>query len=821
MQKSFSSKVLYFLCFSLLFSLVSTKVLAREGDDDNSNGHIRGTITTHDNKAAAYVLVQIKQLSKVTSTDDNGFFRLDNIKPGTYNVEISLVGYESVTKTVTVEARKTTPLNVQLQLSSLQLEEIKISTVQRKFGTESSESVGKMPLKNIENSQVYTTISKNLLADQLVYSVDDAMRNAPGVQLMWAATGRAGDGGAYYNSRGFIMQSTLRNGIAGVVTDGIDAANLETLEIIKGPSATLFGSTLTSYGGLVNRVIKKPYDHFGGNVSMSLGSYDFGRGSLDINTPLDSARKVMFRFNGAYNNQGSFQTEGFSRRYFLAPSLLWKPTNKLTVSLDAELSYGKNQGNPYLFFYYPIAMLGVTNANQVNMDYKNSYVGNGLTQTSNSANYFGQAHYRFSQNFSSSTNISYGQSYSNGREAYFYLVPNTTDISNYSLARSDQSTRNGKKKTFEIQQNFNGDFNIGTVRNRVVLGLDYTRLDANILFYYPGYTGAYDTVPLNHTYDYSNLNGVTMNHYYDTSRSIGTYPSVSVTNTYSAYISDVVNITDRFTVSAAVRMDHFSVRNNGVSTEKYNQTVFSPKFGIVYQIVQDQVSLFANYQNGFTNKNTYIAYHPGQTDSLVSTIAKPEQANQWEAGIKTDLIKNRLSASLSYYDITVKNTLRSDPRLLNNIANVQDGTQVSRGVELQLSANPFDGFSFTSGLSYNDSKYTEADETVLGRRPTTASSPWQANWWLGYRLSKGKLSGLRIGFGGNYASDNKIVNSTTMGVFSLPSYVVLNSAISYETKSMILGLKVDNLTNKHYWTGYTTMNPQMLRQFVASMTYKF
>ncbi|UOQ77577.1 hypothetical protein MUN84_02450 [Hymenobacter sp. 5516J-16] len=51
--------------------------------------------------------------------------------------------------------------------------------------------------------------------------------------------------------------------MAGGVTSTIDAVNLEKLEVIKGPSATLYGSALTSYGGLLNRVTKKPYDRFG------------------------------------------------------------------------------------------------------------------------------------------------------------------------------------------------------------------------------------------------------------------------------------------------------------------------------------------------------------------------------------------------------------------------------------------------------------------------------------------------------------------------------------------------------------------------------
>ncbi len=62
----------------------------------------------------------------------------------------------------------------------------------------------------MENPQVYTTISRELLADQLVFSVDDGLRNATGLQKMWDATGRSGDGGGYYNARGFILQSQLR-----------------------------------------------------------------------------------------------------------------------------------------------------------------------------------------------------------------------------------------------------------------------------------------------------------------------------------------------------------------------------------------------------------------------------------------------------------------------------------------------------------------------------------------------------------------------------------------------------------------------------------
>ncbi|RYF56604.1 MAG: TonB-dependent receptor, partial [Cytophagaceae bacterium] len=178
---------------------------------------------------------------------------------------------------------------------------------------------------------------------------------------------------------------------------------------------------------------------------------------------------------------------------------------------------------------------------------------------------------------------------------------------------------------------------------------------------------------------------------------------------------------------------------------------------------------------------------------------------------------------VSYYDIQVQNLLRNDPNPLAaaKFAQTQDGTQLSRGVEIDVVANPFTGFNVVAGFSYNDSKLTKADADVNGRRPTTASSPVLANLWLSYRFNSYGLRGLGFGFGGNYASDNKIQNSISQGEFILPAYTVLNASAFYDRRKFRISAKVDNLTNQHYWIGYTTMNAQKLRSFAGSVAYKF
>jgi iron complex outermembrane recepter protein len=688
------------------------------------------------------------------------------------------------------------------------------------LASKSSEYVSKMPLRNLENPQVYHTVGQALLTEQLVYTVDDAVRNAPGLQPMWQATGRAGDGGSYYNSRGFIVQNNLRNGLGAAVTSLSDAVNLEKLEVIKGPSATLFGSTLTSYGGLLNRVTKKPYDRFGGDATLAGGNFGFHRASFDVNTPLGADKKVLVRLNSAYQYEDNFQSEGFNRSLAIAPSLIYRPTDRLSIHLDAELYRVRNVGKQIFFFYYPAAQLGASRADELPLDYRNSYMGSGLSQDSRSTNLFGQINYRIAPGFTSSTNVSFSRSFSEGVSPYFYLVPNavatgdsTATGANY-LARADQSTGNSRNTTIEVQQLFNGDFKLGSMRNRVVIGLDFLQINSNQNFF----GSTFDIAPLSTPgFDFTAFNGSAMSALYAAGPPAFTYPITTKSNTYSAFASDVLNLTNRLSVLAALRIDRFDNQGGKVGGETlpFKQTGLSPKFGVVFQPVVDRVAVFANYQNSFNNKGSF------QDTEGVTRNAKLEQANQIEAGVKLDAASGRVSATVSYYDIRVSNILRSTPTTLAPNAQTQNGTQLSKGVELSVIASPVRGFNVVAGFSYNDSEITRSSADVDGRRPATASSPYLANLWLSYRLTSTPLEGLGVGFGGNYASDNKILNSQYYGVFVLPAYTVLNASVFYEHRRFRVAAKVDNLTDEHYWIGYTTMNPQKLRSYVGSLTYKF
>jgi iron complex outermembrane receptor protein len=217
--------------------------------------------------------------------------------------------------------------------------------------------------------------------------------------------------------------------------------------------------------------------------------------------------------------------------------------------------------------------------------------------------------------------------------------------------------------------------------------------------------------------------------------------------------------------------------------------------------------------NGFTN-NAPVKQPDGSTTSF-----KPSQADQWEGGVKVNLYEDKLTGSLSYYDISVKNVLRQDYPSRPDFT-VQDGDQYSKGIEAQITANPFTGFNAIAGYAYNESKYEKVSKTIDGYRPSSAGPANMANLWLSYRLYKGLLRGMGIGFGGNYAGKNGVIVDQTDSYY-LPAFTVLNASLSYTRAHYSLILKLDNLANETYWVGWGTTIPQMPRRFSASFSVNF
>ncbi|MFX1703644.1 TonB-dependent receptor [Chitinophaga sp. CC14] len=766
--------------------------------------NITGQVTTSDGQPAPAVTITLKNSHRSATTNESGNFIFRNMEAGHYQLEISLTGYQAVVQEVTVEKGRSANVTIALSIPVKALQAVTITANKQRLTRISSEYVAKMPLKNIENPQVYTSVTKELLQEQVVVSYADAIKNIPGVVMQLENNSAGGT----VTSRGFSTQSFLRNGVPGIIGSGtIDPSNIETLEAIKGPSGTLYGSSFVSFGGLFNRVTKKPFDHFKGEVAYTAGSYGLSRFTTDVNTPLNKEKTLLLRVNAAKHNEGSFQDAGFKSYVFLAPTLTYKMDDKTTLTVDAE--YRNEKGNSfYRMFADGSYATGVRSPKELRLDFRKRFSGDDITNANTAANLYLTLDRQVSGQWSSHTNFTYLSSTANGLSGYLSMKPG-----NDSLIRTMNYTEYNNANAIDFQQNFNGDFNIGHMRNRLVAGIDIYSVTTKSSGA-PGIT--FDVVSAsNPGAAYTQLTRLAL---LDRFKGLPFNKSIAQQNIYSAYVQDVLNITDRFLVMASVRIDRFDNRGTknitrDTTTGKYAQTAVSPKFGLVYQIVKDQLSLFANYMNGFQNIAPVL-----QPDGTFTSF-KPSQANQWEGGIKANLLDGKLNGSVSYYRINVNNITRAD--LPERPAyTVQNGTQYSKGIEAEITAVPLRGFNIVAGYAYNDSKIEKSNPTLDGLRPINAGPAHTLNAWLSYRLFHGALKGLGFGFGGNYASDNKVILST-MSEYALPAYTIVNAGISYDKPRFAVAFKVNNISNQDYWIGWSTTIPQMPRNFSGSVALKF
>ncbi|WP_343703449.1 TonB-dependent receptor [Chitinophaga sp.] len=788
----------------------------------NITGTIKGTVRTSDGQPAPFVSVLVKNNNRGVVTDLKGEFTFRRLQPGTYTVQVSLVGYQTAEQEVRVSGSETATVSIQLEVSDTQLKEVIIKGNQARTGKKESDFVARLPIKNIENPQVYNVVNKELIREQGIVTFDDALKNAPGVSRLWSSTGRPGDGAGYFTMRGFSVQPTIINGIAGLTNGGVDPANIERIETIKGPSGTLFGSSLISFGGLINIVTKKPYDYFGGDISYTGGGYGLNRVTADVNTPLNEDKTALLRVNAAYHNEGSFQDAGFKKSFFFAPSFTYKASDRLTFDINTEI-YSAESTNALMVFLNRKRQLIARTPAELGMDFNRSFTSNDISYKTPTVNLTGLITYKLSDQWTSQTVAAHSVRKSDGYYSYVMFM-DANGAPNDTLLNRFVYTQNSQAITTDIQQNFIGDFKIGGLRNRVVVGLDF--LSQQTTNNYSPYA-IFDYVSAVNTKDpqYGQLTRSAVDAKLAT-LTTGHTKNAATINTYSAYISDVLNITKELSAMLSLRVDHFDNKGtknflNGTLTGNYSQTAVSPKFGLVYQIVKDKVGVFANYMNGFRN---VTAAQPNPALGL-DIKYKPQQANQIEGGVKLDLLNHKLNFTASYYDILVSNMTRQVTGKGNDGVDynytIQDGTQKSKGVELDLSATPVTGLNIVAGYGYNNSKMVKASTNLEGRRPTSAGPEHLANFWIGYTTPGGPLQGLGAGFGGNYASENVTTNDAVTGIFTLPSYTVLNATVFYQAKSYRLGLRLDNIANKEYFGGWTTVEKQLPRRLSASAAFRF
>ncbi|GAA3928542.1 TonB-dependent receptor plug domain-containing protein [Chitinophaga oryziterrae] len=782
-----------FLISAVIVALFSLPLISQ---GQSNTGKVTGHITSVDKLPLELVSISLVELQKGTLTNREGVYEITDIAPGKYTLRIQMLGTKENDQTVEVVAGQTTTFDYQLTKENIRaLQEVSIVGTTNRFSKKESIYISRLPLKNLENPQVYNIVPKELIEEQMAVDLGSVSKNVPGAGIPMLAN----QGRVTFRSRGFETEPNARNGVAGAAFSSIDNANLERVEAIKGPSATLFGTNVSSsYGGLYNRVTKKPYNDFGGEVAFFAGSWNYNRLTVDVNTPVNKEKTMLFRLNGATTFEKSFQDMGFTRSLGLAPSFSYQITDRLSLLLDVE--FGQAKGTSVVRFNPYTKSNKIQSIADMKFPYNRMFISNDIAYQTQMMNIFAQVNYKISDKWTSQTVVSRARSSIDG---YITALNGASD----STIRPQVIVGYTTFIATDIQQNFIGDFKIGSFRNRLVVGLDYYNN-----------SNSFDRVTVNAPA----VNFINPGKGYRLSQSKVDSLALAPTavprvenngdNTYAAYASDVINITDNLLAMLSLRVDRYHSQGvynitTAISTGAYDQTALSPKLGLVYELYKDKLSVFGSYMNGFFNK--------GGSDKNGKAF-KPEQGNQAEGGIKADVWEHKLVGTISYYDIRVKDVLRTDPDDANY--SIQDATQQSKGVEIELTANPVKGLNIVAGYAYNNSKYTHGDSSILGLRPALSGPDKTLNFWISYHIPNGALKGLGAGFGGNAGSASFQTNTKTAKVI-IPSYTLLDASVFYEHSKFRIGFKVDNLTSEKAWS--VRLTPQNPARFIGSISLKF
>lgn len=189
--------------------------------------------------------------------------------------------------------------------------------------------------------QSIQVIPQQVLEDQGITQLGESLRNVSGI----SPTGRTTDSfGDYFTIRGFssgrvFLVDGFRNPFGGNNIN-LESANVEQLEVLKGPTSVLYGQA--EPGGLINVITEQPTAEPFYELEGQIGSYDFYRPSLDFSGPLNADGTVRYRLNLAYQNSDTFVDFLDTERFFVAPVISFQLGENTNLVLEGQ--YLNNDG---------------------------------------------------------------------------------------------------------------------------------------------------------------------------------------------------------------------------------------------------------------------------------------------------------------------------------------------------------------------------------------------------------------------------------------------------------------------------------------------
>lgn len=832
MKKLFS--VLMFCCFSL------TTIFAQQTTE------VRGRVTDENKQPLIGVDVVLEGTSIGVSTNDKGFYELHNVPVGKQTIVFSYLGFQTLKIRTDVAPNPSgthTDLDVQLSEELTALQEVEVIGRKESSYKNTNSFIGTKTasaLKEVPQSVGYVT--KELILDQGATTVNEVVKNISGVNQNSSYNDFSIRG---FRATGNRNSGNLLNGMRAQTSlwKQSSLANIERVEVIKGPASALFGNAAP--GGIINRVTKKPLFENKNSITVGVGSWNTLKTYGDFTGPLNPKKTLLYRLNLGYEKTDSFRDLQGSESIIAAPSFSYIPNEKTHINVDfvyqnfnGKIDRGQSvpaDGNVYST---PISR---------SLSAANDFLKENTLNTTIALTH------KFSDHISLNAiylNSSYSEDMLEHTQAnlYYKQIGNGANAFRYADPNKVMMTANQRKRYFannSFNTYFNFNFNTGILKHKLLVGYDYfiseqkagsssisaqgylskdkTKVvntyttTANVL------AGSVQTpttnVPVFDLYD-----PIAGNAYKDISKYIWKQNTLTPYEEYShgVYVQEQIDISI-VKLLIGLRQEWFTETLNKETTKEISRqtSAFIPRVGLVVE-ASENINLYSTWVKGFQPQGANIQSDPdrygGPFDYMKSEL--------YEVGLKTEWFNKRLSATLAIFKITQENSLEQSPKAGKADWRVPVDEE-SNGFELDVAGQILPNFSVVANYAYTDARIVKLKEEgaikdLNVQRPSTPRHA--ANLWTKYIFENGSLKGLGAGIGVSYASERLGQVGRRATAASYPDYTLLNAVLYYKVKDVQLQLNVNNVLNRTYWiSGYDNLRnfPGAPRNINASVTYRF
>lgn len=620
----------------------------------------------------------------------------------------------------------------------------------------------RMPIKLSEAPASVSVVTAQVIEQQNNVVLSDALRNVSGVNIQ-------SENGVldYFYVRGFnsIDNGLLTmNGAPEPEATFYNLYNIDRVEILKGPSAFMYGGNPLAFTVNLNR--KVPLHRDFANVQIGYGQFATTRATVDAGV-VNAGQSLAGRLNAVYQQSDGYRNGRESTVYGVNPSFNWQtnPRGHLTVDLEyLQNDYTPDAGIPIYTDFFTGAAPTIELSDRETI-YQRDSDQSEQTVVRAKAEYKHQLTDRLQlRNRAYLTDLDWqsGGTLINGAFPAGGPLPNLVSLTASQL--DDRQRLLGNQLELVLSQP------IGNFSHTLLTGVEFSRLTDkfDLVFRDGGQVSLADPataiVPASGDLQFAD-------------------DADATSDIYSAYLFDRFYFSPQVQLFAGARFDairYSDVRSSGNSERDYDKV--SPMGGLIFAPTET-VSLYASASQAFAPPSSLTAGDP-----------EAEESQQLEAGVKLSSRDDRYNGSVAIYTLEKKNIGIPDQTGMSR----QSGSQRSRGVEIEAGVSPVDGITLLAAYAFTDAEFTEFTELVptqvgfdffdrTGNMPAFAPEH-MVNFWA----SKSFDAGFGLGLGGRYLSEQFIAAEN---VFAIDSAFLLDAAIWYNLGRATIQFNAKNLTD--------------------------